>query len=53
MDGSDPGTTLLGVVGTATAVLLALSEQYGAALAALAAYTAAWLLLRPAGDTST
>lgn len=50
---TDPSTTLLGVVGGATSVMLALTEQYAAVLAALAAYAVAWLLLRPPADRST
>ena len=53
MDASETVTALLGVVGTATAVGLALTEQYAAVLAALAAYTVAWLLLRESADRST
>ena len=53
METTDPGTLLLGTVGWATSVVLALTEQYAAVLAALAAYAVAWLLLRQPGDHST
>ncbi len=53
MGTNDPGTLLLGVVGGATSVLLALTEQFAGVLAAAAAYAAAWLLLRAPADRST
>ena len=49
MESSEPTTLLLAAVGAATAGLLTLTEQYPFALAALASYAVAWLLLRPAG----
>ena len=46
MESVEPSSLLLRGVAASTAVLLALTDQYAAALAALAAYTAAWLLVR-------
>ena len=53
MDTSEAGSVVLGVVGTATAVLLALTDQYAAGLAAVSAYAAAWWLLREPAERTT
>lgn len=50
MESFEPSTILLCVVAVGLVTALSLTEQYAATLAALAAYSVTWLLLRHPAD---